>query len=199
MRRLTARALPAVIAGLAAFAPVAIGAQQVDSVPRLGLSASSLVSLHAGVGQFEHAALGPEVGGTLDLGWVGSRRVRVSLGIDYLATTIDRADSLGVREKGSAYVFSAFADVTAMGQLVRRMTPYVGAGFGVDAVGTTISNEQIGTIYNTNVFNIHAQLGALFYLTQRGRFQAEARFTAAHVVRRYGVRVGYVWLFNGLP
>ena len=199
MRRLTARALPTVVAGVLAFAPAAVGAQQADSVPRLGLSASSMLSLHAGVGQFEYAALGPEVGGTLDLGWFGSRRVRLSLGVDYLATTIDRADSLGVRGKGSAYVFSAFADVTAMGPLVRRITPYAGAGFGVDAVGTTISNEQIGTIYNTNVFNLHGQLGMLFYLTQRGRFQAEARFTGAHVVRRYGVRVGYVWLFNGLP
>jgi hypothetical protein len=199
MRRLAAGALPAVLAGIVALTATRVGAQQVDSVPKRGLSASSLLSLHAGVGQFKYAALGTEVGGALDLGWLGSRRVRVSLGIDYLATTIDRTDSLGVREEGSAYVFTAFADVTAMAPLVRRMTPYVGVGFGVDAVGTTISNEQIGTIYNTNVFNLHGQVGTLFYLTPKGRFQAEARLTGARVVRRYGVRVGYVWLFNGLP
>jgi len=200
MRRLAARALPAVLAGIVALTVASVGAaQQVDSVPKLGLSASSMLSLHAGVGQFEYAALGPELGAALDLGWVGSRSVRLSLGIDYLATTIDRADSLGVREEGSAYVFTALADVTAMGPLVRRITPYVGVGFGVDAVGTTISNQQIGTIYNTNVFNLHGQVGALLYLTPKGRVQVEARFTGARVVKRYSVRVGYTWLFNGLP
>ena len=196
---MAAGALPAVLAGIVALTASRVGAQQVDSVPKLGLSTSSMVTLHAGAGQFKYAALGPEVGGALDLGWFGSRRVRLSLGIDYLSTTIDRADSLGVREEGSAYVFTAFADVTAMGPLVRRMTPYVGVGFGVDAVGTPISNEQIGTIYNTNVFNLHGQVGTLFYLTPKGRLQAEARLTGARVVRRYAVRVGYVWLFNGLP
>ena len=44
-----------------------------------------------------------------------------------------------------------------------------GAGFGVDAVGTTIQNEQIGAIYNTNVFDVHAQVGALVRVTRRGR------------------------------
>ena len=184
---------------IVAFAPRGIAAQQGDSVPRLGLAASSAFSLHAGVAQFRHATLGTEVGVALDLGWLRSRSVRLSLGIDYLATTIDRADALGVRERGSGYVFTAFTDVTAMMPLVRRMTPYAGVGFGVDAVGTTIANEQVGAIYNTNVFNLHAQAGALFYLTPRRRFQAEARATGARTVRRYAVRIGYVWLFNGLP
>jgi hypothetical protein len=188
-----------VIAGASALVSGSVGAQQADSTPRLGLSASSAIGLHAGAGQFKHAVLGTEVGATLDLGWIGSPRVRVSVGIDYLATTIDRPDSLGIRERGSAYVFTAIADVTAMTSLVRRVTPYGGVGFGVDAVGTTISNEQIGAIYNTNVFNLHAQAGALFYLTPRGRLQLEARATAARVVRRYGVRLGYVWVFNKLP
>ena len=151
------------------------------------------------MGQFEHATLGPEVGGSLDLGWMGSRRVRLSVGLDYLSTTIDRTDTLGVRERGSGYVFTAFTDVTAMMPLVRRMTPYAGVGFGVDAVGTTISNEEIGAIYNTNVFNLHAQAGTLLYLTPHGRLQVEARLTGARIVRRYAVRVGYVWLFNALP
>jgi len=150
------------------------------------------------VGQFEHATLGPEVGGSLDLGWMGSRRVRLSVGLDYLSTTVDRIDTLGVRERGSVYVFTAFTDVKAMMPLVRRMTPYAGAGFGVDAVGTTISNEEIGAIYNTNVFDLHAQLGTLIRLTPQGRLRAEARVTGARVVRRYGVRLGYTWLFNSL-
>ena len=184
-----------VAAGFATRAP----AQQPDSTPQLGLSASSAISIHAGAGQFKHASLGPEVGGALDLGWIGSRRIRLAVGLDYLSTTITRPDSLGVRESGPAYVFTAFADVTALMPLVRRATPYAGVGFGVDAVGTSISNEQVGFLYNTNVFNLHAQAGSLFYMTPRTRFQVEARVTGARVVRRFGVRVGYVWLFNGLP
>ena len=95
----------------------------------------------------------------LDLGWIGSRRVRLSAGIDYLATTIDRPDSLGAQQRGRGYVFSALTDVTVMSSLTRLVAPYAGLGIGVDAVGTTIRNEQIGTIYNTNVFNVHGQVG----------------------------------------
>ena len=179
--------------------PGRAGAQQADSTPQLGLGASSALSFHVGVGRFKHASLGRELGGALDLGWIGSRRVRLSVGLDYLAATIDRLDSLGVRARGSSYIFTAFADVNAMMPLVRRVTPYGGVGFGVDAVGTTIRNEQVGFTYNTNRFNLHAQAGTLFYMTPRTRLQAEARVTGARVVRRYGVRLGYVWLFNGLP
>lgn len=184
---------------LAAILPAIAAAQQADSIPQLGLGAASAISFHAGVGQFKHATLGTQVGGALDLGWIGTRRVRLAVGIDYLATTIDRPDSLGVRERGSGYVFTAFADVNAMTSLIRRVTPYGGVGVGVDAVGTTISNEQVGSIYNTNVFDLHAQVGTLLYLTPRARVQVEARLTGARVVRRYGVTLGYVWLFNGLP
>ena len=150
------------------------------------------------MGRFKHAALGPDIGAALDIGWVGSRMVRLSVGLDYLSTTIDRPDSLGIRGRGTGYVFTGFADVNAMAPIRRRFTPYVGAGFGVDAVGTTIANEQVGALYNTNVFDLHAQLGTLIRLTPRGRLRAEARFTGARVVRRYSVRVGYTWLFNGL-
>jgi len=173
-------------------------AQKPDSTPTLGLGASGALSVHAGVGQFKHATLGPEVGAALDLGWIGSRLVRLSVGVDYLATTIDRTDSLGVRGRGSAYVFTAFADVNAMAPVARRFSPYGGVGFGVDAVGTTIANEQIGGLYNTNVLDLHAQLGTLVRLTPQGRLRAEVRVTGARVVRRYSLRVGYTWLFNSL-
>ena len=173
-------------------------AQQPDSTPQLGLGASSALNVHIGTGQFKHASLGREVGADLDLGWFASRQLRVSVGVDYLTTTIDRVDSLGVRARESGYVFTGFADLTALGPIRRRFTPYAGVGVGVDAVGTTISNEQIGALYNTNVFDVHAQLGTLIRLTPRGRLRTEVRVTGARVVRRYSVRVGYTWLFNGL-
>lgn len=186
------------VAALATSSPVASAAQQTDSTPRLGLGASSALSVYAGVGQFKHSTLGRDLGAALDLGWIGSRLVRLSVGIDYLSTTINRPDSLGTRQRGPGYVFTGFADVTAMGPIRRRFTPYGGVGFGVDAVGTTIANEQVGGLYNTNVLNLHGQLGSLIRLTPRGRIRAEARVTGARVVRRYSVRVGYTWLFNGL-
>ena len=173
-------------------------AQQVDSTPRLGLGASSALGFHVGVGQIKHATLGPEVGGSLDLGSLGTRRARLSVGVDYLSMTIERSDSLGVRERGGAYVLTAFADVTMLASLGRRIAPYGGVGFGVDAVGTSISNEQIGALYNTNVFDLHAQLGTFVRVTRSGRLAVEARVTGARVVRRFGVRLGYTWFYNQL-
>jgi hypothetical protein len=79
------------------------------------------------------------------------------------------------------------------------VAPYAGGGVGVDAVGTTIPNEQIGRLYNTNVFDVHGQVGAYFRLTERGRLQAELRGTGARVVRRLSARLGYTWFYNGLP
>ena len=182
--------------------PLASRAQQPqarpDSTPQLGLGASSAINFHAGVGQIKHATLGVEVGGALDIGFIGTRRVRLSVGIDYLGMVIDRPDSLGVRERGNGYVFTAFTDVSFIPALTRRLTPYAGAGFGVDAVGATISNEQVGALYNTNVFDLHAQVGALYRLTPNGHLSLEARGTGARVVRRVGVRLGYTWFYNQL-
>jgi hypothetical protein len=183
---------------LACITAVAHG-QQADSTPRLGLGASSAVSAYVGVGQFKHASLGPETGVRLDLGYFGVKRVRFTVGVDYLATHIDRADSLGERQRGTGYVFTGVAEANVITSLARRVAPYVGAGVGVDAVGTTISNEQIGRLYNTNVFDVHSQGGAYFRFSKRGRLQAEVRGTGARVVRRFSARLGYTWLYNGLP
>jgi hypothetical protein len=187
------------IAAAIAGGPAGLLAQRADSTAQLGLGASSAIQMHAGVGQIKHAALGPEFGAALDLGFIGTPRVRVGVGIDYLAMVIDRPDSLGVRERGNGYVFTAFADATLLPSLGRRLSPYGGVGFGVDAVGTTISNEQIGSLYNTNVFDLHAQVGALFRVAPRGYVSLEARATGARVVRRLGVRLGYAWFYNQLP
>lgn len=164
----------------------------------LGLGASSAFGFHAGVGQIKYASLGTEVGGALDLGYLGNRRLRFSVGLDYLGMSIDRPDSLGVRESGTGYVFTAFADVNVIPSLSRRVSPYGGMGFGIDAVGTTISNEQIGALYNTNVFDLHAQIGALYRVAPRGYVSLEARATGARVVRRLGIRLGYSFLYNQL-
>ena len=188
-----------IVAAVSAGGPAVLSAQRADSTAQLGLGASSAIQMHVGVGQIKHAALGPEFGAALDLGFIGTPRVRVGVGIDYLAMVIDRPDSLGVRERGNGYVFTVFADVTLLPSLRRRVSPYGGVGFGVDAVGTTISNEQIGSLYNTNVFDLHAQAGALFRVASRGYVSLEARATGARVVRRLGVRLGYAWFYNQLP
>jgi len=195
----------ACLATVVELLPTIAGAQQVDSAarrdstPQLGLGASSALTVHGGVGQIKHAALGTEAGAALDLGWIGSRKVRLSVGVDYLSMNIDRPDSLGLRENGNGYVFTAFTDVTLLPSVSRRLSPYGGVGFGVDAVGTTIANEQIGALYNTNVLDVHAQVGTLYRITPRGRLRLEVRGTGARVVRRVGVRLGYTWLYNGLP
>jgi hypothetical protein len=96
------------------------------------------------------------------------------------------------------YVFTIFADVNYLASVRRRVAPYAGLGFGVDAVGTTIRNEQIGALYNTNVFNLHAQAGALVRVSRRGRLRLDVHAVTARVVRRVGFRVGYTILYNEL-
>jgi hypothetical protein len=187
-----------IVAAVGLVVPRLARSQTADALPQLGLGASSAFGVYSGAGIFPHSSLGPQFGGTLDLGWIGSRRVRFSVGLDYLATTIDRPDSLGVPQRGKGYVFSALADVSVLGSVARRVTPYVGAGVGVDAVGTTIQNDHIGAIYNTNVFDVHGQVGALVRVAPRGRLSLEVRGTSARVVRRVSMRVGYVWLYNQL-
>lgn len=196
LRRLWSETLLVILLGMM---PTIARSQQADSTPQLGLGASSAISLHVGAGQIKHASLGTEVGGAIDVGWVGARWIRLSVGLDYLTMVIDRPDSLDVRERGNGYVFTTFADVNAIPMLARRVSPFGGVGFGIDAVGTTISNEQVGSIYNTNVFNLHAQAGLLFRITPHGRLELEARATGARVVRRVGVRLGYSWFYNQLP
>ena len=124
--------------------------------------------------------------------------MRLSVGVDYLTTTIDRTDSLGARVRGGGYVFTGFADVNALATVAQRFSPYGGVGLGIDAVGTTIANEQVGALYNTNVLDVHAQLGTLIRLTPRSRLRAEGRMTGARVVRRFSLRIGYTLLFNDL-
>lgn len=196
LRRLRSETLLVI---LLVVVPAIARAQQADSIPQLGLGASSAISLHVGAGQIKHASLGTEVGGAIDIGWAGARWIRLSVGLDYLTMVIDRPDSLAVRERGNGYVFTTFADLNAIPMLTRRVSPYGGVGFGIDAVGTTISNEQVGSIYNTNVFDVHAQAGLLFRVTPRGRLMLEGRATGARVVRRAGVRLGYTWFYNQLP
>ena len=182
----------------AVVSPTSIGAQRVEAPPQLGLGASSALTVYTGAGIFPYSALGPQVGAMLDIGWIGSRNLRLSVGVDYLSTTIDRTDTLGIRQTGRGYVFSGLADLTLLGPVGRRVTPYVGAGFGVDAVGTSIRSEQIGAIYNTNVFDVHAQVGTFVRIARQGRLMLEARGTGARVVRRFAVRMGYAWFYNEL-
>lgn len=185
-------------AAIAGMVPGAAAAQQAERPPQFGLGASSALGLHAGGGILRHAALGLEVGGALDLGWIGTRHARVVAGVDYLSVRLDRPDSLGVRQTGPVYVFTIFADVNYLASVRHRVAPYAGVGFGVDAVGTTIQNAQIGALYNTNVFNLHGQAGALVRLTPRGRLKLELHAVTARVVRRVGFRIGYTVLYNEL-
>jgi hypothetical protein len=190
---------PKLVLALCAWIPAAARAQQADSTPKLGLSASSAVTAYVGVGRFKHSSLGTDVGARLDIGHFGSKRVRFLLGVDYLSTHIDRLDSLGVLQSGSGYVFTGVAEANVIGSLARRVAPYVGAGVGVDAVGSTISNNEVARLYNTNVFDVHAQAGAYFRVSDHGRLQAEVRGTGARIVRRFAIRLGYTWIYNGLP
>lgn len=172
--------------------------QEPADTARLGLAASSAFGVHAGAGVLRHASLGPVVGATIDVGSLRTRHLRLVLGVDYLALSLDRVDSLGTRARGRGYVFSAFADVNATTSPTRRVAPYAGIGFGVDAVGSALGNAQIDAIYNTNVFNVHAQVGFHTPITRSGRgaLTVELRATGARVVRRVGAHIGYTWLFN---
>ena len=177
-----------------------IARAQQEPPPRLGLAASGALGLHLGVARVEHSDPGVELAGSLDLGWVGTRRVRLVLSVEQMVARVQRPDSMGVGVSGPFYDFSAGASLAWIGAPGRRVAPFGSVGLAVHALGSNTGSTFVDAFYNDNVLGAHGSLGATIALSPDGRqaLQLELRGVSAAEVNRAGIRVGYLRRFRDL-
>jgi hypothetical protein len=141
-----------------------------------------------------------ETGISLDLGWLGSRPVRLVVDAEYLNGHLSRLDSLGNRGRGPFYDMSLHVGVRYLPTLGHVVAPYVGAGMGVHALGSSTRVVEVDELYNRNIFGAHAMVGFYSFLTADGRnaLNFELRGVSAGNVRRASLRLGLTRFFRDL-
>jgi hypothetical protein len=169
----------------------------------LGLSAIGAFSVHAGAARVQRGYSAGSLGGTMDFGYLRSRRVRVVADLTYLLTT-PRTE---VVESEQATYRDVFRDLSAHVAFTvhandpsRRLSPYLVAGGGVDVLSSSFNSLTIDTRYNSNNFSLLGAMGARLRLgaASRRALTVELRGVLAHEVRRAAVHVGLATLFNDL-
>jgi hypothetical protein len=193
------RAVPAPVAGLVYIVWSSSAAAQTPP-PQLGLAASGGIGVHAGGALLPYAGVAPEAGGSLDLGWIGSRNARLVVNVDYIRARVARRDTLNRPLRGTVFDFGAHVGVDFRSQLTARVSAYAGAGLGVHAVKSSITTLPVAGIYNTNLWGAHADIGFLTLLTDNGAhaLRVEVRGLSAGDLERVSVRAGYERLLGDL-
>lgn len=189
------------------FSPRDARAQR-DSLPpsapsNLGLAAIGSVSVHGGWASIQHGFHAAEVGGTVDFGYLRSRRVRLVADLTYLLTF---PHDVTVASEGETYR-DVFRDLSAHLSLafhatppIARVSPYLLTGVGVHVLSSSFGSTVIDTRYNTNNFGLLAAVGTQIRVGGSGRraLQVEIQTMQARNVRRVGVTFGVAALFNDL-
>lgn len=189
------------------FSPRDARAQR-DSLPpsapsNLGLAAIGSVSVHGGWASIQHGFHAAEVGGTVDFGYLRSRRVRLVADLTYLLTF---PHDVTVASEGETYR-DVFRDLSAHLSLAfhatpptARVSPYLLTGVGVHVLSSSFGSTVIDTRYNTNNFGLLAAVGTQIRVGGSGRraLQVEIQTMQARNVRRVGVTFGVAALFNDL-
>lgn len=185
-----------------------IARAQRDSLPsdapsNLGLAAIGSVAVHGGWASIEQGFHAAEVGGTVDFGYLRSRRVRLIADLTYLLTFPHEET---VASEGETYR-DVFRDLSAHLSLAfhatpptARVSPYLLTGVGVHVLSSSFGSTAIDTRYNTNNFGLLAGVGTQIRVGGSGRraLQVEIQTMQARNVRRVGVTVGVAALFNDL-
>lgn len=181
---------------------------QGDSLPasapsNLGLAAIGAVAIHGGWASIQRGFHAAEVGGTVDFGYLRSRRIRLVADLTYLLT-FPREETVESEEQTYRDVFR---DLSAHLSLAfhatppsARVSPYVLTGVGVHVLSSSFGSTVIDTRYNTNNFGLLAAVGTRVRVGGSGRraLQLEIQTMQARNVRRVGVTVGVAALFNDL-
>jgi hypothetical protein len=168
----------------------------------LGLAATGAVESYAGVARVQRGMTAAEVGASLDVGWLGSPRVRLVGDVSLVGSRrsdIDPADTL--RYSSAIYDLSAGVGTVVLGGApTSRVTPYASLGVGVHALASTFKRVNLDAPYNGNRFGIDAAVGLRTWLSPSGRAGAflEARRTYVLNMNRWGVRAGATLYFADL-
>ncbi|HET6681663.1 MAG TPA: hypothetical protein VFG84_10720 [Gemmatimonadaceae bacterium] len=167
---------------------------------RRGLAASGSIGVVGGFASLRAADPAFETGISLDLGWVGSRPIRLVVDAEYLKGHLSRLDSLGNRGRGPFYDMSLHVGVRYLPTLGHLVAPYLGAGVGVHALGSSTRVVEVDELYNRNIFGAHAMVGFYSFLTADGRnaLNFELRGVSAGNVRRASLRLGLTRFFRDL-
>lgn len=192
---------------LVLFSPRSARAQG-DSLPasapsNLGLAAIGSVALHGGWASIQQGFHAAAIGGTVDFGYLHSRRIRLVADLTYLLT-FPHEETVASEEQTYRDVFR---DLSAHLSLAfhaappsARVSPYLLTGVGVHVLSSSFGSTVIDTRYNTNNFGLLAAVGTRVRVGRSGRraLQVEIQTMQARNVRRVGVTVGVAALFNDL-
>jgi hypothetical protein len=169
---------------------------------QVGIAHIGALVVHAGTASVERSAEGVEGGMALDLGWIGTPRLRLEAELSLLrATLTEYVETLDSTFSG------AFFDLTSSVGLVvllrgpsARIAPYLSAGIGVHALSSAFGTFALDRRYNANPFGAHVGAGARLRLPGSGRtgLSFEARASTAANVSRTSARVGGLIFFGDL-
>ncbi|MBK8648310.1 MAG: hypothetical protein IPN16_17560 [Gemmatimonadetes bacterium] len=199
-----------VLAVLLCTVPIAprIAVAQGDSLPpppssNLGLAAIGAVTMHGGWASIQHGFHAGQLGGTVDFGYLTSRRIRLVADATYLLT-LPHEETVASEERTYRNVFRDLSAHLALAfhatSPSARFAPYLATGVGVHVLSSSFGSLAIDTRYNTNNFGLLAAVGARVRVGASGRraMQVEVQTLQARNVRRVAVTVGVAALFNDL-
>lgn len=185
---------------MATLALVALGRRAPAQEPVLGLRGIGAVGLTASASSIERNATGIELGATLDLGHLRSRRVRPGAAVSFLRS-LPRSEYVAQEDATYRDVFYDLNGHITLTALARdpdhRLVPYASIGAGVHALTSSYGSIPIDIRYNTNVLGLRMGAGLRF----RGRARAlslESTAILARNVSRATIGLSTEWLTGDL-
>ncbi|MFN8581240.1 MAG: hypothetical protein U0163_09730 [Gemmatimonadaceae bacterium] len=176
-------------------------AAQTASGAHLGLAESGGMGVLLGAGEATHHLRGVEVGGSLDLGWIGSPRLRL---VGDVAWFGGRLRSF-VTQDDKTYrsnVFDLAGTVAVQlhgGSLKARTAPFVSAGVAVHALSSSFGSLPLDLRYNANRFGLMGAVGVNQWLgSGRQSLRFEARFQEVTGASRWTGRLSLEHHFGSM-
>lgn len=169
----------------------------------LGLSAIGAFTVHAGAARVQRGYAAGSLGGSMDFGYLRSRRVRLVADLTYLLTV---PRTVRVESENATYrdVFRDLSGHVAFAfhanDPSNRLAAYALAGGGVDVLSSSFNSLTLDSRYNSNNFSLLGAVGTRVRLGAASprALSLEVRGIAARNVRRAALHVGVMTLFNDL-
>ena len=169
---------------------------------QLGLSAAGGFGVFLGGGGASHHISGGEGGVLLDLGWVGSRRVRLVGDASMFVGSLHEYVAQDDRDfSGAVFDLSSTVSLLALtGSATARHSAYASAGVSIHALSSSFGSVPLDQRYNANRFGIAGALGGRAWVGQEGRraLFAELKGQTVKSLNRWALRAGYMHNFGPL-
>lgn len=189
----------------AALFLLAIGTQRATSQEpkaQLGLSAAGGIGVFLGAGSAVHNVKGGEAGGLVDLGWVGSPRIRLVGDASWFIGSLHEFVAQDDRHfSGPVFDLSSSVSLLALsGSSSSRQSVYASLGFSIHALSSSFGSIPLDQRYNANRFGFTGAVGGRVWVGEggRGALFAELREHLVTSVNRWTVRAGFLHNFGPL-